>query len=125
MTADHRAGEALEHLQRAALEMIQAARSTLDLVEDVVADPQSLAAVVAQAGHLVQAVVAAAAAARLAPKPAQAPTPVPAAGRRQPAGPGQRPPRRRLGGRAAHPRRSDRRPSIAWPCCVACRHVHL
>jgi uncharacterized protein YoxC len=60
MTPDDRAGEALEHLQRAVLEMIQAARSTLDLVEDLVADPQSLAAVVSQVGHLAQAVMTAA-----------------------------------------------------------------
>jgi hypothetical protein len=39
--------------------MIQAARSALDLMEDVVADPQSLAAVVSQLGHLAQALMAA------------------------------------------------------------------
>jgi hypothetical protein len=51
---DERATEALGHVQRALLEMIEAAKATLDLVEDVVADPQSLAAVVAAVGHLVQ-----------------------------------------------------------------------
>jgi hypothetical protein len=60
MTPDDRAGEALEHLQRAVLEVIQAARSTLDLVEDLVADPQSLAAVMSQVGRLAQAVMTAA-----------------------------------------------------------------
>jgi hypothetical protein len=42
------AGEAFEHLQKAALEMIAATRAFLDLAEDVVADPAGLAAV----GHL-------------------------------------------------------------------------
>jgi hypothetical protein len=60
MPVDDSALEALAHLQRAALEMIQAARSALDLVEGIVADPQSLAAIVAGVGQLAQAVVAAA-----------------------------------------------------------------
>jgi hypothetical protein len=71
---DDRATEALAHLQRALLEMIQAARAALDLVEDVVADPQSLAGMVANMGRLAQAVVAAAS----SPHPA-AEEPAPAA----------------------------------------------
>jgi hypothetical protein len=39
--------EALAHLQRAALEVIEAARAVLDLAEDVVRSPGGLAAVVA------------------------------------------------------------------------------
>jgi hypothetical protein len=57
MTADDRAGEALEHVQRAVLEMIKAARSTLDMVEDLVSDPQSLSTVVSHVAHLAQAVM--------------------------------------------------------------------
>lgn len=36
---DEKAREALEHLQKAALEMIAAARSVLDLMEEAVKDP--------------------------------------------------------------------------------------
>jgi hypothetical protein len=64
---DDRATEALGHLQRAVLEMIGAARAALDLVEDLVADPQSLAGIVATVGHMAQAVVAAASAPHPAP----------------------------------------------------------
>jgi hypothetical protein len=59
--SDDRATEALEHLQRAALEMIQAARAALDLVEDVVTDPSSLLSFAAEVGHLAHAVMTAAA----------------------------------------------------------------
>lgn len=59
MALDDRASEALGHLQRAVLEMIQAARATLDLLEDMVAEPQSLAVIAVEAAHLAQAVVAA------------------------------------------------------------------
>jgi hypothetical protein len=59
--SDDRATEALEHLQRAALEMIQAARAALDLVEDVVTDPSSLLAFAAEVGHLAHALMTAAA----------------------------------------------------------------
>jgi hypothetical protein len=38
-------GEAVRHLQQAVLELIGAARATLDLVEEVVNDPAGLAAV--------------------------------------------------------------------------------
>ena len=37
--SDEKAREALEHLQQAALEMIAAARSVLDLMEEAVKDP--------------------------------------------------------------------------------------
>lgn len=39
---DPRAAEGVEHLQRAARELLQAARSFLDVVEDVVEDPERL-----------------------------------------------------------------------------------
>jgi hypothetical protein len=45
MIEEH-SGEALHHLQQAVLELIGAARATLDLVEDVVNDPAGLTAVV-------------------------------------------------------------------------------
>jgi hypothetical protein len=80
MTADDRAGEALEHVQRAVLEMIQAARSTLDLVEDLVSDPQSLSAVVSHVAHLAQAVMTTA-----GQQPASAAADRPAADRADPA----------------------------------------
>ena len=35
-------GDAVQHLQRAALELIAAARSTLDVMEDAVSDPSAL-----------------------------------------------------------------------------------
>jgi hypothetical protein len=38
---DDRAAEGLEHLQRAALEMIAAARAFLDVAEDLVRDPSA------------------------------------------------------------------------------------
>ena len=43
-TSDEKAREAVEHLQRAALEMIAAARSVLDLMEEAVKDPAPLLA---------------------------------------------------------------------------------
>jgi hypothetical protein len=46
---EQRAREAVEHLQAAALEMIEAARAALDVAEDLVRDP---AAVIALAGTL-------------------------------------------------------------------------
>jgi hypothetical protein len=68
MPVDERATEAFGHLQRALLEMIQAARATLDLVEDIVAEPQTLAATIAGIARL----VAAASASHAAPdEPAQ------------------------------------------------------
>lgn len=44
MTDDDRLKEGVEHLQRAALEMIAAARVFLDLAEDAVRDPGPLLA---------------------------------------------------------------------------------
>ena len=52
MTTEERAREAIEHLQHAALEMISAARAVLDVAEELVKDPSSVAtfaATVAQA----------------------------------------------------------------------------
>ena len=43
---DERAAEGLDHLQAAALEMIQAARAFLDVAEDLVADRDKVAEVV-------------------------------------------------------------------------------
>lgn len=40
---DERAAEGLDHLQAAALEMIQAARAFLDVAEDLVADREKVA----------------------------------------------------------------------------------
>jgi hypothetical protein len=42
MAEQEHAAEAIVHLQRAAIELIAAARATLDLVEDVVNDPAAL-----------------------------------------------------------------------------------
>jgi hypothetical protein len=58
MTTEERAKEALDHLQRAALEMIAAARAVLDVAEELVQDPTPLAAF---AAGMSQAVVQAAA----------------------------------------------------------------
>lgn len=41
---DERAREGVEHLQTAALELIEAARAFLDVAEDVVRDPSELVA---------------------------------------------------------------------------------
>jgi hypothetical protein len=48
MIEEH-SGEALHHLHQAVLELIGAARATLDLVEDVVNDPAGLTAAVESA----------------------------------------------------------------------------
>jgi hypothetical protein len=40
--------ETVEHLQRAAIELIAAARSTLDLLEDAVSNPSTLAELLAR-----------------------------------------------------------------------------
>ena len=42
--AEARAREGLEHLQNAALELIEAARAFLDVAEDLVQDPAAVAA---------------------------------------------------------------------------------
>ena len=46
-----RAREGLEHLQAAARELIEAARAALDVAEEVVNDPESLASLAGHAGH--------------------------------------------------------------------------
>lgn len=51
MSAEHPATDALEHLRRAALELVQAARSGLDLVEDLVADPRAVSALAGELAH--------------------------------------------------------------------------
>ncbi len=50
------AGDGVEHLQRAAHEMIAAARSFLDVVEDVVGDSAAVASVADLLGSMGQAV---------------------------------------------------------------------
>ena len=55
---DERAVEALEHLQKAALELIEAGRALLDIAEDLVRDPAAAATIVhaaATLGRLVSA----------------------------------------------------------------------
>jgi hypothetical protein len=49
---ESRAGEALEHLQAAARELIAAARTFLDLAEDVVDDPKQGEALLQNLGRL-------------------------------------------------------------------------
>ena len=49
MTNDDRAREAVEHLQKAALEMIAAMRAVLDVAEDLVNDPTPVIAMAATA----------------------------------------------------------------------------
>jgi D-arabinose 1-dehydrogenase-like Zn-dependent alcohol dehydrogenase len=49
---DDRAAEGLEHLQRAAIEMIAAARAFLDVAEDLVTDPAAASAVVQTAAAM-------------------------------------------------------------------------
>jgi hypothetical protein len=66
------AREGLEHLQTAALEMVAAARSMLDAVEELLDDPQAATAIVSAAGtvgRLVEGAIASvtAAATRSAP----------------------------------------------------------
>ncbi|CAN5708849.1 hypothetical protein BH10ACT3_BH10ACT3_09670 [soil metagenome] len=51
---DPRAAEGVEHLQRAAREMLKAARSFLDVVEDVVEDPERLTGAAAGFADLVR-----------------------------------------------------------------------
>lgn len=54
---DERAAEGVEHLQRAAMEMIDAARAFLDVAERVVADRERVADVVATVGAVADAAV--------------------------------------------------------------------
>jgi hypothetical protein len=57
---DDRAGEALDHLQTAALELIHAARAFLDVAEDVVTDRDKVADVVEVLGSVADAAARAA-----------------------------------------------------------------
>jgi hypothetical protein len=57
---DERAAEGLDHLQAAALEMIQAARAFLDVAEDLIADRDKVADVVAAFGSVADAATRAA-----------------------------------------------------------------
>ncbi|HUS62086.1 MAG TPA: hypothetical protein VMY34_07810 [Acidimicrobiales bacterium] len=50
--SDDRAREALEHLQRAAHELIAAARAALDLADDLVSDPATAADILNGLGGL-------------------------------------------------------------------------
>ena len=49
---DERAAEGFEHLQNAALELIEAARAFLDVAEDLVRDPAAAATIVQAAATL-------------------------------------------------------------------------
>ncbi|MFN7150101.1 MAG: hypothetical protein ACK4V6_11545 [Microthrixaceae bacterium] len=55
---DRRGAEGIEHLQAAAREMLAAARSFLDVVEDVVEDPERLSAAASSVVDLVRGGVA-------------------------------------------------------------------
>ena len=56
MINDERAAEGVDHLQSAALELIQAARAFLDVAEDLVHDRERVADVVATAASLADVV---------------------------------------------------------------------
>jgi hypothetical protein len=49
---EEKAHEVVEHLQAAALELIEAARAMLDVAEDMVKDPAEVLAVASAAAHL-------------------------------------------------------------------------
>lgn len=49
---EEKAHEVVEHLQAAALELIEAARAMLDVAEDVVKDPAEMRALATAAAHL-------------------------------------------------------------------------
>lgn len=53
---EEKAHEVVEHLQAAALELIEAARAMLDVAEDMVKDPSEVLAVATAAAHLANAV---------------------------------------------------------------------
>lgn len=57
---DERAAQGLDHLQTAAMEMIHAARAFLDIAEDLVADREKVAEVVAAFGSVADAATRAA-----------------------------------------------------------------
>jgi glutathione peroxidase len=67
--------EPLDYVRQAALRLIVAARSALDLIEDLVSDPELVTRVVNQVGKLAETVIESAATARQ-------PTPEPEAGRK-------------------------------------------
>lgn len=50
--AQDRAREGIDHLQNAARELIAAARAALDVAEDLIDDPDTMASVVGAAGQL-------------------------------------------------------------------------
>jgi hypothetical protein len=52
---EERAHDAVEHLQAAALELIEAARAMLDVAEDMVKDPADVLAFATAAAHLASA----------------------------------------------------------------------
>jgi hypothetical protein len=49
---EERAHEVVEHLQAAALELIEAARAMLDVAEEMVKDPAEIMALASAAAHL-------------------------------------------------------------------------
>lgn len=51
---DERAQEALRHLQSAAVELVAAARATLDVIDDLVRDPSALQDLLATVQHAAQ-----------------------------------------------------------------------
>jgi len=52
---EEKAHEVVEHLQAAALELIEAARAMLDVAEDMVKDPSEVLAMASAAAHLANA----------------------------------------------------------------------
>jgi hypothetical protein len=56
---EEKAHEVVEHLQTAALELIEAARAMLDVAEDMVKDPAEVVALASAAAHLASAANAA------------------------------------------------------------------
>jgi hypothetical protein len=57
MPAEERAGEAVEHLQTAARELIAAARAFLDVAEEVVEDPKAGEALLDTLGDVARRIV--------------------------------------------------------------------
>ena len=55
---EERAHDVVEHLQAAALELIEAARAMLDVAEDMVKDPADVLAFATAAAHLASAAAA-------------------------------------------------------------------
>lgn len=67
--ADDRAAEGLDHLQRAGMELIAAARAFLDVAEELVADRDRVAEVVSMVGSVAGDAMAAASRATGRPGP--------------------------------------------------------